>query len=726
MYLSETQNLDFTSGLARVLIVDDQLPLLRSLQSLLQLNGCRIDSALSGGEAILKLQDGDFDLVLLDLQMPGIDGFEVLDYIRQAEMDPAVLVVSSDASFASVKEALRLGAFDFIRKPYNPGELLAAVEYGFRLARIKRESAGDHSDISPETYRRILDHSPDFVYLLDAEGHFIYVNNKIESLLGYQPSELIQKHFSTIVHPRSSTEVLSCFRERRQGDRAARQVEVRLLGKLKEPEGKVEDLQPLVELSAVGLYESDGRGNLVFVGTLGAARDIGHNDEGAETDFPPRDEITRLPSRVLFNDRLSQSIIHACRHRKSFSLLFLDLDRFKLISDSFGKAVGDELLQQASARIHAGLRAEDTLCRYRGYEFALLLPGTESLTGAATVAEKILRSVRQPFKLDHHQILLGVSVGLALYPDHGKTVAELMRNATLAMDRAKQKGQDGYCDCHEKISPTKVSKGLARELKDALKADRLELYFQPWWTCQEREIAGIEVLICWRDPAQGLRLPEDFMPVADASGLIVPLGLWALKTLSRTLSRWYSQGVRIPRVGLPLSPQQLERKEFSDRLINMVRHFSLAGESFQIELSERGLRHSLDLLQPKLHLLRNYGVGITIKDFGCSSFWLEILERVPLDTLKIDRTFIDQGVSGQAPAAMIDEIAMLAGGLRLKMAAEGVKDESQLASARQLGCREVQGPLFGDPLSATAIPALLNAEAGMTGNRPLPAQYFAC
>jgi len=413
-------------GQSNILIVDDQLALLRSLQALLQINGYRVDLATSGSEAITKLQDVDYQLLLLDLKMPGIDGIEVLEFARQAELDLEIIVVSGDTTFSSVKDAMRLGAYDFIRKPYRPEELLTAV--GSAIADYQQERQVLHSEDSlnesERLHRFIVNNSPDFIYTLDVQGVFTYVNDVVEDMLGYKRHELLGKHFSTIIHPNNAAEIHNFFSDKRAGDQATTNTEMRLL--ITRPLDQVECFETyelMVELNAIGMYEEDENGKKIFTGILGCARDI-TDRKHSEVDISYQayhDLLTQLPNRMLFDDRLNQAFAHANRSGKKFALLFMDLDRFKLINDTLGHVMGDLVLQRVSERIFGCLRAEDTLARFGGDEFCLLLPDTPSKESVAAVAEKILKAVRKSFSINNHELYLSLSLGIAIYPDAGKT-----------------------------------------------------------------------------------------------------------------------------------------------------------------------------------------------------------------------------------------------------------------------------------------------------------------
>ena len=699
-------------GQPNILVVDDQLSLLRSLQALLQINGYQVDLARSGGEAITKLQDVDYQLLLLDLQMPGIDGLEVLEFIRQAELDLEIIVVSGETSFFSVKTAMRLGAYDFICKPYNPEELLTTVSRGIEHYRQERQILQtEHSRSESERLHRfIVNNSPDFIYMLDDQGVFTYVNDMVEDLLGYKRHELIGRHFSSIIHPHNADEMHSFFSEQRVGDRATSSIEIRLL--VNQSSDRVECLdnyELIVELNAIGMYEENGSSNKKFIGTMGCARDITERkrSEAHISHQAYHDLLTQLPNRILFDDRMKQTFAHASRNRQKFAMLFMDLDRFKLINDTLGHVMGDLVLQRVSERILGCLRAEDTLARFGGDEFCLLLPDIPSKESVAAVAEKILKSVRQPFSINNHELYLSTSLGIAIYPDAGDTGEALLQSADTAMYHVKANGKDGYCFYSDTMGTESNFLSVERDLYYALEKKQFHVFFQPKVDPSSHVIVGMEALLRWQHPERGLLYPEDFIATAEASKLMVSLGAWILRSVCEEVVRWQQQGLPQVKVSLNISPVQLEQDDFVERFIRTLQEFKLSADLFEIEITEQGLNKGEQDIVKKLRELRDFGVSVTIDDFGRGYSSLSHLQNFPVDTLKIDRSFVREIEEDQNQTYVADGIAMMAKGLNLNLVGAGVENLLQLDHLRNLGCREVQGYLYSKAIPAQEALTLL-------------------
>lgn len=701
---------------SRILVVDDQLAVLESMQALLRISGYQVETASGGVEALGLLQQRSYDLLLLDLQMPGMDGQKLLKEIARQRLDVEVVVVSGESSFFAVKSAMRNGAYDFIRKPYNPEELLTtinnALEHRWQSRRLRHSE--ETLKRSEKIHRFIVNNSPDFIYMLNPQGMFTFVNSKVEDLLGYKRSELLGCHFSKLIHPHNADDSYNYFCEQRGGDRAASNIEIRLLVNRSDDQVEcLDNYELIVELNATGIYEEDKDGNKIYVGTLGCARDItARKQTEAQISYQAyHDLLTSLPNRVLFNDRISQVLAHARRNRQKFGLLFLDLDRFKQINDTLGHAMGDLVLQQVSQRILECLRAEDTLCRFGGDEFALLLPNIQNKSDVVAVAEKITRAVREPFRIKEHELFLSVSIGIAIYPTAGESKETLLQSADIAMYHVKANGKDSFCfysDAMDGSDSTFLS--VERDLYRALEQDQFEVFFQPKVDPFSNIIIGMEALLRWCHPDKGLIYPSDFIWIAEESSLIVPIGDWVLNSTCEELVRWRRQGLPDLKISLNVSPVQLEQPDFVQNFIQVLQQYQLPASMFELEVSEQGLLKRQSPVVSSLRQLRDFGVSVAIDDFGRGYSSLSSLQNFPVSTLKIDRSFVREIEEELPTARAVDAIAMMAKGLNLHMAAEGVENLWQLDYLRKLGCNEVQGYLYGKALPAQEAFAFLSSQ----------------
>ncbi len=690
---------------ARILVVDDQLPMLQSVQALLSLQGHPVDVATNGTAALELLRRESFSLVLLDLQMPETSGLQVLDAIRKSQLDCVVVVVSGQGSFDNIKKAMKLGAFDFIRKPYKPEELIATVGQALDELHQRRQDEKKSRSLhhSERMHRFIVNHSPDFIYILDSKGRFSYVNSMAEQLLGYQRQELIGQHFTRILHPLNAEETLKVFSEQRTGRRASINVEVRLKGNPQFKQAGADwNREPVVELNSLGIYTRRAQKN-IYIGTFGSARDISVRKKAeAQISYQAyHDLLTRLPNRSLFEDRAHQLLAQSRRSGETFALMFMDLDRFKQINDNFGHIIGDRVLQQVAERIRACLRAEDTLSRFGGDEFSLLLPGISSREGTVTVAEKILKAVRQPFLIDGHDLYLSVSLGIAVYPDAGESHESLIQSADVAMYHVKANGKDGYAFYSDAMANGSVFLSIERDMYQALEQRQFQVFFQPKVDPVSHTIVGMEALLRWQHPTHGLLYPEEFINVAEESRLIVPLGCWVLSNVCEEMLRWQKQGLPKIVVSLNISPVQLEDEDFADQFIETLAAYDLSGDLFEIEITENILIRGEEKVSAMLRKLRSAGVSVTLDDFGRGYASLSYLQSFPVDSLKIDRSFVRDIGSKQHQGSIVDGIAMMAKGMQMNISAGGVENRDQLDYLVNLGCHQVQGYFFSPPVSAS-------------------------
>ncbi|MFT6011795.1 MAG: diguanylate cyclase (GGDEF)-like protein/PAS domain S-box-containing protein, partial [Candidatus Azotimanducaceae bacterium] len=407
----------------RVLIVDDERRQRDSLREMISLYGYDVETASSGSEALDSLATTSFDLLLLDLNMPGLSGLDVIDFVTRNKVNCKVVVVSGDASFESAKAALQKGAYDFLKKPYVPAELMNTM----KNAAHKKDLEAAHLIIkqkleeSEYLHRFIVDHSPDIVFMLDREGRFTFLNDTVYQALGYDRSELIGQHYSMLISSQSAGQAKNVFEERRTGDRKSHNVELKLRSQ-DDAEIRFFDTSSM----SVSLKQADS-GPDIFHGTYGVARDVTEKKRAQEliSYQAYHDLLTRLPNRTLMEDRLNMAITQAARNKQNIAVMFLDLDRFKWVNDTLGHTMGDRLLQAVSQRLEHSLRKGDTLARFGGDEFALILPLVQRREDAAVIAEKILNGFKLPFMIDDHELFVSASIGIAIYPEAGETMDAL-------------------------------------------------------------------------------------------------------------------------------------------------------------------------------------------------------------------------------------------------------------------------------------------------------------
>jgi diguanylate cyclase (GGDEF)-like protein len=424
------------------------------------------------------------------------------------------------------------------------------------------------------------------------------------------------------------------------------------------------------------------------------------------------DPLTQLPNRVLLEDRIDQAIAHAERGKFKCAVLFVDLDRFKMVNDSLGHFAGDELLRAVASRLQTVVRGEDTVSRLGGDEFVILLRDVTGPDNASEVADKILHALREPFRIQEQELYITPSMGISVSPLHGDTAQMLITRADAAMYSAKQAGRNNcrmYSSSMSTFFPQRLM--LENDLRRALGRRELELYYQPTVDIVDGRVVGMEALLRWKHPHRGLLLPDEFIPLAEETGLILPIGRWIITEACAQNKAWQLAGPHELRVAVNISGVQFRHKDLLDTVAHALASSNLAPECLELEITETVVMQNPSEAIATLEKLSQMGVQIAIDDFGTGYSSLSYLKRFPLDKLKIDRSFIRDVSSDMDDAAIVRATIGLAHNLRLRVVAEGVETEDQLQFLRSLGCDEYQGYYKSKPLPAAEFERSLRTES---------------
>jgi diguanylate cyclase (GGDEF)-like protein/PAS domain S-box-containing protein len=713
----------------RVLVVDDEIHILQSLEALLGLNGYAVDTALGGVDACCYLESVQYDLVLLDLNMEGIDGFAVMDFIASKCIDVETVVVSGKTAFDAVRNALRKGASDFVKKPYSPEELFATIDSALNKKRLRseRDRFETHVSKSEALYRYIVDQSPDIVFLLDGDGLFTFSNFQIKTLLGYSPEQLLGLPFTQLIK-RPNLDVSDFFARLNKGGHTEglHNIEMNLIH---QTDQRLENIfavtvfPVLTDIMGIAGTVTRGKNGLGsdtdtdtktnrsgFSGYYGTARDITQSKSAEKViRFQAyHDLLTRLPNRSLLNDRLEVAIAHSLRFGRQLAVLFLDLDRFKNINDSFGHSVGDMLLKAVSTRLQNCLRAGDTLSRFGGDEFVLLLPEVDGPTDVEKVAQKIIDTVRLPFDLENQKIFISVSIGIAFFPEFGGSPDELIKHADNAMYQAKINGKNSYAMFNQSMS-AQISRNVTQEneLHNAIENDEFRVFYQPQWCPKTQKIVAVEALLRWQHPERGLIYPGEFIALTEETRLIVKIGDWVLKRACQEVKGWMDQGIGPIRLAVNFSTLQIEQPNLVENIISTLQACNFPPENFELEITESVMMNDLEGTTLKLKTLAGSGLTIAIDDFGMGYSSLSYLHKLPIHTVKVDKSFVENIQSLDHEIIIVNAICAMALGLRLNVVAEGVETQVQYDYLANLGCQLLQGYLISRPLSGDNFLALV-------------------
>lgn len=687
---------------ANILVVDDEPRALDSLVEMLKLSGYNAFAACGGKEAVKQLQARKYDLMLLDLNMPDIDGQKVMEHVNSNHQGVDVIIVSGEATFDHATQALRRGAQDFLRKPFAPDELLRSVSNVIEHRRLREENKAFQRRLkeSEILHKFIVNNSPDMIYLLDHEGKFAYINERVGTLLGYKQNEIIGEHFSKIIFHEDLERANYIFNERRAGNRATKSVELRLCSKDCHEPLYFDTRSVPVELNSIGIYVVNSGQEKEFIGTYGVARDITERKQAEELIRYQvyHDLLTNLPNRALFRDRLSMAIAHSRRSGKGLAIMYLDMDRFKIINDSLGHVVGDELLQQVAHRFRGGLREADTLARVGGDEFNLLIPEINSPNDASFLAQKILSLFTEPFTIGEEEIFVSFSIGISLFPGDGDSLDALIKHADIAMYHVKYSGKNGYAIYEESMknhyyNTLDIENGLRR----AIEKSELCLHYQPQIDFRTNRIFGVEALVRWNHPQRGLLTPIEFISIAEDTGLILQLGEWVLTRACEDAGHWRDHYKLQFNLSVNISVQQLESKDFVEMVLKTIEKNNMSPQMLELEITENEIMQDVNHVIETLTMLSKKGFRIAVDDFGTGYSSLRYLQTLPINTLKMDRSFVSS-IKSSGDNSIIDAIIAMAKGLNLDLIAEGIENPSQLEYLKESGCAMGQGYFFSNPL----------------------------
>ena len=636
--------------------------------------------------------------ILIDLFLADSQGMETFDRFFQAAPQIPILVLTGSQDEDIAKSAVKRGAQDYLLKGRLDNYLLPKALHSM----IERAANAEALFEEKERAQVTLNSIGDAVMSTDVWGHVTYLNAVAEILTGWtcekavgHPLDEVFRIVDAATRKPIENPLTRAVRENKTVALTPNCVLIR-------PDG----LEATIEDSAAPIHDRRGRvtGAVMVFHDVSAARALSLR----MSYLAQHDSLTDLPNRILLNDRLAQFMALAKRHHKKLALLFLDLDRFKHVNDSLGHSVGDCLLQSVATRLLACVRSSDTVSRQGGDEFVVLLAEMTHAKDAAIIAEKVLLALAKPYNIEQHELHLTASIGIVTYPDDGTEAETLMKNADVAMYHAKATGRNNYQFFKAEMNFQAAERqALEYGLRHALEREEFVLYYQPKVNLETGAIIGAEALIRWRHPERGLVPPVQFIPVAEECGFVVPMGRWVLREACRQARIWQNGGLPSLRIAVNISTVELRAKDFVAQVRIILAQTGVQPCDLELELTETFLMQDSSSTTAVLNELKAIGVHLALDDFGTGYSSLSYVKRFPIDTLKIDQSFVRDIAIDANDASIVSAVISMGKSLHMGVVAEGVESREQLEYLQSHGCPFGQGYLFSPPVAAWEFTKLL-------------------
>jgi diguanylate cyclase (GGDEF)-like protein/PAS domain S-box-containing protein len=667
-----------------------------------------IEWVRSCAAALDRLRDqtkDDTTAVLVDLLLPDGRELEIFDRIFQASPHIPILVLSDSEHEEVAKQAVQRGAQDYLLDNCLDSYSLSKALRNM----IERTANAEALFIEKERAQVTLNSIGDAVISTDVAGNVTYLNQVAEAMTGWPSTEALGRPFGEVFRIVDSTDPVHTVNPMAIAMRQNKTVGLSGSCILIRRDG----VESAIEDSAAPIHDRRGQ----VTGAVMVFHDVTEVRAMSQrmSYLAHHDYLTDLPNRLLLNDRLAQAMAAARRQRQQMAVLFVDVDRFKHINDSLGHAIGDQLLLSVAGRLVASVRSSDTVSRQGGDEFVILLSSIAQAEDAARSANKLLVALGMPHQVEEHDLQITVSMGIGIYPEDGTDAETLVKNADIAMLNAKNNGRNNY----QFFKPDMNEHALERQslesgLRHALNRREFELYFQPKMDFETEAITGAEALIRWRQPGQGIVLPEKFIPIAEQCGYIVPIGRWVLREACRQTRSWLDADLVPLSVAINISAVELRSKGFVEGVRAVLQETGLDARYLEFELTETALMQDPASTIAVLRALKDMGVRLTLDDFGTGYSSLSYLKRFPIDALKIDKSFVRGLCTNAGDAHIVSAVINMGKSFGLKVIAEGVETREQFLRLRAQQCSEGQGYYFQAPVAAHEFAKLLGSDLSAT------------
>ncbi len=704
---------DTVSAPARILVVDDDLATRFLVSEALEQAGFQVEQAENGRQALEVFERVRPELITLDVMMPELDGFATCRELRrrpEGAQVPILMMTGLD-DYESINQALLAGATDFITKPIHFTLLGHRVRYLLRASMVLADLRESERRLA--TAQRIARLG---YWDWNRGQQHLHLSQEVCEMLGLDlhAPEIPFRVVLDRVHEQDRSRVSEWFAEIQEGGES-RAISHRLV----EASGSVRHVRQQVE----AVFDGSGYPSHLY-GTLQDITELQQAEERIR-QLAFIDSLTRLPNRELFKDRLGTALKLAKRHGRQLALLYMDLDNFKRINDTLGHGVGDLLLQATAERLKLSVRISDSVSRCEvneqdesvarlgGDEFTMLLPEIYRSEDAALVAKRIQANLSQPLTLGGHEVFVTPSIGIAVFPQDGADSETLLKNADMAMYFAKHQGRNLYRFYDASLNETALKRlTMESQLRKAIERNELTLHYQPQLDLLSGRICGVEALVRWTNALLGTLSPLEFIPLAEETGLIIPIGEWVLRTACRQAKAWQVAGMGLERMAVNISVLQFVQPGFPGLVAQILEETGLEPRALELEITESLLMKDPEGALATLRVLKNLGVQLAIDDFGTGYSSLSRLKQLPLDRLKIDKAFVREVNTQPNDAAITTAVIAMAESMGLRVIAEGVENEAQLRFLKAKRCDEIQGYYLSRPLPTAEITALFH-------NRPI-------
>jgi len=649
-------------------------------------------------DAEKHLATGAFDLILLDLGLPDAQGLGAVRRAHRAAPRVPLVVVTGTDDESMAAQALQEGAQDYLIKGQIDGRgLLRALRYA-----VERKTTEEALFVEKERAQVTLNSIGDAVICTDISGNITFLNLVAEKMTGWTWEEANGCPMDEVfrIQDATSRDTVPNPMEIALGqNRAAHLPSNCMLIRRDGFEIPIED-----SVAPIHNREGNATGAVIVFRDVSAARTMTlQMTHSAQHDF-----LTGLPNRMLLNDRVRQAVAVAPRHSKKVAVLFLDLDGFKHINDSLGHPIGDKLLQSIAKRLVGCVRDSDTVSRQGGDEFVILLSEMEQSEDAAITARRMLHAVAEAHSVDQHELHVTASIGVSIFPDDGRDAEALIKNADTAMYQAKENGRQSYQFFKPAMNVRAVERqSIEESLRRALERQEFALHYQPKINLRTGEISGAEALIRWTHPTRGPVPPGQFIPIAEDCGLILPIGNWVLREACKQARAWLDARLPLSTMAVNISAMEFRDEHFLDGVFSILEETGLDPTFLELELTESVLMKRAETTAAVLKKLRAKGVQLAVDDFGTGYSSLSYLRKFPIDALKIDQSFIRQITTAPDETTIVTAVISMGRSLKLRVVAEGVETQEELAFLQAHKCDEAQGFYFSRPVVPEQFAKLL-------------------